>query len=564
MRWHAHYDEVTTSGGMVTAPEEPAAEAGAAILRQGGNAVDAAVAAAFVLGVVEPEMSGLGGGTMMTITMGGRTTVVDGATWAPLAATPEEFPLAETPVDKDWAVSFYDWPAVAHARNALGPPSVGVPGTVAALIQAHDRFGKLARSEVMEPAIAVAADGFEIHWFLAALIASNARSLARDEGCEKTFLRGGLPLRGPDVRRAHRLVQPELAETLAAIAEEGPEVFYEGRIGASLVEYVQRGGGLLRQEDLARVAPYVVEDVPSRPHRGLDLVGPPVSGFPSVMQVLGLVEAAERRGIDDEAVRWALASKIAMVDRFLHMSADADDGTPWEGLLSPSYLRDRLEAEIVGAPSPGPAGGVGDPRPASAPAGGPSPAGGFTSQHSVVDASGDAVSVTQTVLNTFGARVLDPRTGVLLNDGMAYFDPRPGNRNGIRPGARAFSGMSPTIALRDGRVVASFGASGGRRIITGVAQMARDLADGSSMQEAVETPRLYAESDVVLLDVRWPDGAAEALRHAAFTVEPTDEQPTTVHFARPNGILVDHAGTRRSGVDPKKPGAAATAEVSTP
>lgn len=563
MRWHAHYDEVTSAGGMVTAPEEAAADAGAGVLRRGGNAVDAAVAAAFVLGVVEPEMSGLGGGTMMTIRMGGRTTVIDGAIWAPLGATQERFPLAEAPTSKDWAVSFYDWPAVVDARNVLGPTSVGVPGTVAALLEAHERFGALPRSEVMQPAVAVAADGFEIHWFLAALIASNARSLGRDEGCERIFLRGGLPLRGPDVRRAHRLVQPELAETLAAIAEEGAAAFYEGRIGASLVEHVQRGGGFLAREDLAEVAPFVVEDPPHRSYHGLELVGPPVSGFPSVMQLLGLVDAAEDRGIEHEAVRWAYASKISMVDRFLHMSPDPADGTPWEGLLSRPSVRERLEAEVARAPSPDPDAGAAGERPESRAPAGPPASSGLTSQHSVVDADGNAVSVTQTVLNTFGARVLDPATGVLLNDGMAYFDPRPGNRNGIRPGARAFSGMSPTIALRDGRVVASFGASGGRRIVTGVAQMARDLAEGRSMQEAVETPRLYAESDVVMLDVRWPDGeeAARRLGEAGFTVEPTDEQPTTVHFARPNGILVDHAGLRRSGVDPKKPGAAGAAEV---
>lgn len=544
MKWHAHYEEVTTTGGMVTAAEEPAAEAGAAILRQGGNAVDAAVATAFALGVVEPEMSGLGGGTLLTIRMGDDRVVIDGGIASPAAATFDQFPLAEQPGAKDWAVSFYDWPAVVGATNILGPRAVGVPGTVAALLHAHERWGVLPRADVLAPAIALAADGFEINWFLAALIASNARGLGRDPGCAEVFLRGGLPLRGPDVRRSQVLVQPKLAESLAAIAADGAAAFYDGPIGASIADFLQAGGGLVTAADIAAYQPSV-EDAASVTFGDLELLGPAVSGFPSIVQMLELHEAAGRRGIDDDVVRWALASKIAMVDRVLHMSTDPADETPWAVLQSATYADARLDAELNGTAPPDPA-LLG--------------AGSFTSHHSVIDADGNAVSSTQTVLNTFGARVLDPASGVLLNDGMAYFDPRPGSRNGMRPSTRAFSAMSPIIAQRDGAVAASYGASGGRRIISGVAQITKALAAGRSMQDAIEEPRVYAESDIVLVDQRWPGEVQGPLEAAGFTVEVTDEQPTTVHFARPNGILVDADGVRRSGVDPKKPGGAAVAD----
>jgi gamma-glutamyltranspeptidase/glutathione hydrolase len=544
MRWHAHFEEVTTTGGMVTAADELAAEAGAAVLRAGGNAVDAAVATAFALGVVEPEMSGLGGGTLLTIRMGDERVVIDGGISSPAAATADQFPLAEQPGAKDWAVSFYDWPAVVGAANVLGPRAVGVPGTVATLLLAHERWGVLPRADVLAPAIALAADGFEINWFLAALIASNARGLGRDPGCAEVFLRGGLPLRGPDVRRSQVLVQPKLAESLAAIAADGAAAFYGGPIGASIAAVLRAGGGLVTEADIAGYEP-AVEEAASVTIGDLELLGPAVSGFPSVVQVLELHEAASRRGIADDVVRWALASKVAMVDRVLHMSADPDDETPWDVLQSPAYADARLEAELSGAAPP-------DPHLLGA--------GSFTSHHSVIDADGNAVSATQTVLNTFGARVLDPATGVLLNDGMAYFDPTPGARNGIRPSTRAFSAMSPIVALRDGQVAASYGASGGRRIITGVAQITKALAAGRSMQEAVEEPRVYAESEVALVDRCWPGEVGPPLEAAGFTVEITEEQPTTVHFARPNGILVDVDGVRRSGVDPKKPGAAAVAE----
>ena len=227
--------------------------------------------------------------------------------------------------------------------------------------------------------------------------------------------------------------------------------------------------------------------------------------------------------------------------------------------MSPEYATARRDADRAGQPPPDPSevAGLG---PSLVPSAGPPGQSGHTSQLSVVDVDGNLVSMTSTILAEFGARVLDPQTGVLLNNGMAYFDPRPEMANGLRPGVQVLSAMTPLVlGVADRGPFAALGASGGRRIISGVAQMVAGLARGMSLQDAIEQPRIHAETDTVLLETTWPSRAADAVEAAGFKVEPVAEEPTTVHFARPNGVLIDGDGTRRSGVDPKKPGGAAVA-----
>ena len=551
-----HVDEVVSEGGMVVAPDEHVAEAGAAVLRKGGNAVDAAVAAAFACGVVEPYMSGLGGSTTMTLGLRDpdRLVVVEGHMVSPLEATPEQYPLADTEPEGGWPVSFYDWPKVVGFANIVGAKSVAVPGSVACLCAAHEQFGRLDLATVVEPAVTLAADGFPISWFTATVIANDARSLSRDEGCASLFLRRGLPLRGPGVELPDRLVQPDLARTLGVIGREGPTAFYEGAIGRSLVETVRARGGLLSSEDLARYRPVVTAPLEAR-YASATLAGPRVSGFPSVVQVLRTRAAARALDASEhDAVSWARALRLAFDDRFRYMSADPAVDVPWEALRSSDYARAVVEADRAGSARPDPEGDF-QVSITSSPG-----ASGHTTQLTAVDADGNLVSLTQTVLNTFGARLLDPGTGILLNDGMAYFDTTPGSRNGIRPGVPVLSAMSPLVVCDDRGPYAAFGASGGRRIISGVAQMASALVDRRcSMQDAVEEPRIHAETKTVLLDVRWPDDARQALDDAGYEVEDTREEPTTVHFARPNGILIGSDGQRRSGLDPNKPGGVAVA-----
>jgi gamma-glutamyltranspeptidase / glutathione hydrolase len=562
-----HFNEVTSDGGLVVAPDPHVADAGASVLRAGGNAVDAAVAAAFAEGVVESPMSGLGGSATMTVATRepDRVAVIEGHMVVPSAARAEDYPLAGKQPERrvvpgGWSVTFFDQPLVEGAVNLIGPKAVATPGFVACVLTAHERFGRLPRAQVLEPAIKLAAEGIRVSWYVAACIASEARALAHDPGCAELFLPKGLPLRGPVDRPGARLVQPALARTLEMLAAKGADVFYRGEVGASIVRTVRAGGGALDMADLERYQATVIESPPPARYGPYTMIAAPVSGFPTVVEALNIYAmCAGQAPRHDDAVAWARALKLAMTDRFLHMTADESVRVPWAALRSPAYARARLDAELNAKPPPDPHMFSSEGTEPMQPAGRPGTA-GHTSQISAVDDEGNLVSLTSTILAEFGARVLDPDTGVVLNNGIGYFDPRPNTINSIRPGVQVLSAMTPLILSEDGRgPVAALGASGGWRIISGVAQMVAALANGLSLQQAVEQPRIHAETNTVLLDVRWPREAASALEAAGFTVEPVVEEPTTVHFARPNGVIIDRDGTRRSGVDPKKPGGAARA-----
>jgi gamma-glutamyltranspeptidase / glutathione hydrolase len=560
-----HFDEVVTADGLVCAPDPLVAEAGAAVLRAGGNAVDAAVAAAFAEGIVEPWSSGVGGSATMTIALRDpdRLVVVEGHMSAPHAVSNEHYPLAPKKTEEG-RLGVFDWPQVVDNVNLYGAKSVAVPGAVAALCAAQERYGRLPREKVLEPAIELAGNGFRLNWFTAAFLCADARSLSRDPGCRDVFLPTGLPLPGPAARPGPRLLQPKLAATLELIGAKGAEAFYRGDVADSMVRCIHDGGGLLDLDDLATYTPTVLESPMQKPYGRFTVVGSPTMGSPTVVQALYLYDelvrsdgVAEGLGPHDDGVAWAKALYLAFRDRYLYMSASPDVVVPWEGLRSRAYARAVLAADRDGTPAPDPARFSGEHADAATEASHPA-AGGFTSHLSVGDHDGDLVSMTTTQLNSWGARLLDPETGVLFNNGMGYFDPRPGARNGIQPGVSVLSAMSPTILCEERGPMAALGASGGPRIISGVAQMIAGLATGRvSLQEAIEEPRIHAETKEVLLEKRWPAGTAEAIEAAGFSVELIEEIATSGNFARPNGVIIGPDGKRRSGVDPIRPGDAA-------
>jgi len=560
-----HFNEVVTDDGMVCAPDRLVAEAGAMLLRAGGNAVDAAVAAAFAEGVVEPWSSGVGGSATMTIALRDpdRLVVVEGHMTVPGKVTSEQYPLAP-PREGGGRLGVFNWPQVVDDVNIAGPKSVAIPGAVAALCTAHERYGRLPLSQVLEPAIALAGDGYRINWFTAAFIVTDAKSLGRDPGCRDIFLPDGLPVPGPSTWPAGKVVQAKLADTLERIGAGGAKGFYEGDLAASMVRFMNANGGLLSEEDLASYRPIVTEDPLQKRYGPFTVVGSPTMGSPTLVQALYLYDEivrsdgmAEGTGPHDDPVAWAQALDLAFRDRLLYMTADPDIAVPWEGLRSREYARDVWAAERDQKPAPDPALYSGE---TSDPVGEPSqPAsGGFTSQSSVGDRDGNLVSMTTTLLNSWGARLLDPDTGVLFNNGIGYFDPRPGARNGIRPGLGVLSAMTPTILCDERGPMAALGASGGPRIISGVAQMVAGLATGRvSLQQAIEEPRIHVEGKTVFLDRRWPDGSREAVEAAGYKVTMLEETPTAGNFARPNGVIIDSDGRRHSGVDPIRPGDAA-------
>ena len=394
-QWHHSKTEPASDGGMVTAEHHHAAEAGIEMLRDGGNAVDAAVAAAFAMGVVEPFTSGIGGIAGLVIRRAdGSVASVEGGTRAPLAARPDMFELAGGGA----RAGMYLWPAVKDGANIDGATSVTVPGQAAALCLALERYGSLPRARVMEPAIRLARDGFEIDWYVALSFAMYAERLWKAGDAKRIFFRpSGAPLRPPiGTEPSDRVVQTDLARTLERIAREGPDVLYRGEIAEAIVRDVQANGGVLGADDLAN---YERAGAPLqtmyRGHRVITLDG--LSGGPTVARALTVLDAfpvgkKERGGVDH-----------------LHLVAEA---------LRASFLHRFSELAD------------------------------HTTHLNAIDKDRTMVSLTQTLGQGFGSGFVPKGTGIVLVDGMTWFDPVPGHPNSIAPGKRVLWAGSPTLIVR--------------------------------------------------------------------------------------------------------------------
>lgn len=540
--------EARSAGGAVAAKDRAAAVAGADVLRRGGNAVDAAVVTALVSGVTEPYMSGLGGGGFMLVRLAsGQTRVIDYHMRAPAAARPEMFRLAGGA-----AAGLFGWPRVEGDVNLHGPLSVAVPGTVAGLALALRRFGTISWREACEPAIRLAEEGVPVPWWLTFRTAADA-ALLRRHGAGEVFLPGGLPPAPHTDEQPSTFRQPALARTLRRLAERGPEEFYAGEIAAELVDDLQAAGGILTPADLAAYRPREVEPLVVGLRRARVLCVPGPAGGATVAQILGMLDAAGAMAPDplDPANLHRLidVSRLAFADRFAYLGDPEATTVPFGRLLDPEYLRERagqvrddraLRADEV-RPGLGPAAGSGGPD-------------GSTTHLSAVDAAGNAVSCTQTLLSIFGSRVLSPRTGVLLNNGMMWFDPRPGGPNQVRSGARPLCNMSPLLIEHGDGGISSVGASGGRRILCCVSQLAQRMVDHRlGPQAAIECPRLDASGPVVLIDSRVPAPALRRLKELGHRLSEREPAIEPRFFASPVAVSRAPDGTVRGGADPLYP-----------
>jgi gamma-glutamyltranspeptidase / glutathione hydrolase len=459
--------------GMVVTNHPLASAAGVEMLAAGGNAVDAAVAALFTLTVVEPMMVGIfGAGHAQLRLAGGRHTVLDGYTTAPAAASPTLYrPLSDT------------WPDYMEAvgrENSVGPRAVGVPGTLAAWCEMLTRFGALDLDAVTAPAIRHAQHGFRVTGYLAECLAEASADLARCPASARVFLPGGSPL-----KRGELLVQADYADTLRGIVAGGPPVLYGGALGARVAEYMARQGGLVTLADLQRYR--TIERTPVRGiYRGLEVAGcpPPTGGGIHLIQILNILEgfdvAALGFGTVDGIHLLAEALKIAFADRTAATGDPAFVDVPVARLVAKDYA-DARRAGI-------------DMAKAAAPVAGVTVGGRYTTHVTVADGDGNVVAATQTINSLFGARVMAPGTGMLLNNTMALFDPHPGHVLSIAPGKRMTSSMAPTLVLRDGRPLLALGLPGGVRIFASVLQAIVNVVDhGMSLQEAVEAPRVWTQ-----------------------------------------------------------------------
>lgn len=467
--------------GMVVSAQRLASQIGIEVLKKGGNAVDAAVAVGYALAVVYPAAGNLGGGGFMTIQLAdGRKSFLDFREKAPLAASAKMYQDADGNVIK--------------GLSSLGHLAVGVPGTVAGMQYALEKYGTMKRGALLAPAIALAERGFTLGEGDVDLLQTATADFRKDAPTAAIFLH-----RGAAYAQGQKLVQRDLAKTLRQISRRGAAGFYQGAVGAALVASSAAGKGILTQADLDQYK--VREMAPVEcDYRGYHVVSapPPSSGGVVICEILNIVEAYPLKDMGfraAQAVHLQIeAMRHAYVDRNSYLGDPDFVQNPLERLLDKDYA-----AKVRAAIDPARAGVSSDIKPGVSPH-----EGNNTTHYSIIDKDGNAVSVTYTLNDWFGAKVTAARTGVLLNDEMDDFTVKigapnmyglvQGEANAIAPGKRPLSSMSPTIVTKDGKPVIIVGTPGGSQIITAVVHTLLNVIDyGMNIQEAVDAPRFHQQ-----------------------------------------------------------------------
>src|SRR5579883_3455313 len=479
-----------SSEGIVVAQHAAAAAVGAEILEAGGNAIDAAVATAFALGIVEPWMSGLGGaGYLLYGEAGsGKVHVVDFGLVSAAALDPGRYkPTGGVSPD------IFGWPLVEGDRNLKGYESICVPGTVDGLGLALERFGRLPLAEVMAPALRLAEEGLPVDWHTALSIAISAAELAEFESSRAVYLPGGLPPVPPSSGAPKRLPLAALAATYRRLAEAGRRDLYEGALADAMLTDLRAGGSAISAADLAQYHARIVEPL-ALGYRGVRLnAAPGLTGGPTYARAMAGVDARLPGAMlgypgADAFIAYAEALREAFAERFA----------------------------ALGHAMP----------PAS-----------NTTHLSVVDRTGNMVALTNTLLSRFGSKVVLPRTGIVMNNAMMWFDPTPGRANSLAPGKRPLANMCPALLVRKGKPWVALGACGGRRIIPAVAQLTSFLVDFEmSLAQAFETPRLDASTASVLCDMRM-DPAIVAALGERFPVERVESAVYPSGFAMASAVM---------------------------
>lgn len=510
--WHLEKPAATGKRGMVVAQAKSAAEAGVAVLDAGGNAVDAAVATALALAALEPWNSGLGGIGHALVHRGGeaRADAVDFGPTAPAALDPSRFKLTGKV-----AADLFGWPEVEGDANIHGPLSFVIPSAVAGYAEMHKRWGKLSLAEIAAPAIALARRGLPQDWYTTLKVANSASILRLYPESARIYLRDGLPPVAPYQGGLSYFRLGNLPATLERLASAGWRDFYEGDIAAAIAADVKQMGGVLSADDLrgyqARVMPAVEHAWRSRT---VQLTGP-LTAAPTAADVLRQMESVRVGPAPDAA--WYVALARA---------------------LKSAYAR-RLTS-------------LGDAEPQAAES--------CTTHITVADGDGTMVAMTTTLLSSMGSRVVLPGTGILMNNGVMWFDPSPGMPNSIAGGKRPLTNMFPVI-LRDGAApLIAAGASGGRRIMAAVLQLVAFVADfGMSPGAAAHQPRIdVSDANKVTADCRLAPDILRALE-ADGPVEIVEHGVLPLNFACPN--LIAQAGGARTGIsDAASPWSGAVAQ----
>jgi gamma-glutamyltranspeptidase/glutathione hydrolase len=513
----------TSKGGIVAAQSRKAAEVGAEVLAAGGDCVDAVIATTFALGVLEPWMSGLGGGGAMVLYRAreDRYEVIDYGMRAPGSLRVEDYPLSGGA-----ASDLFPWERVKDDRNIHGPGAIAVPGLVAGMEEAHRRHAKMPWKDLLAPSVALAGQGLAVDWWTTLMIASAAVDLRRYPASATAYLQDGLPPNAPwGIKSDVRMPQDKLKATMAHLAAQGPRDFYEGDLARSLAADVRSAGGALSVEDLMPFKAHLREPLEISYRGGKVFATPELTAGPTLAHTLRQLQQSlqpARSGPDAAAyAAYATALQTAYRERLKDMG-DADG-------------RRALGAEAI------------------APA--------CTTHFSAVDRDGNMAAVTQTLLSGFGSRFVCPQTGVTMNNGIMWFDPVPGTPNSLAPGKRCLTNYTPVLAqAADGRRVA-VGASGGRRILPAVTQLLSFVMDyGMDLDATIHQPRIDAsEGAIVVGDARLPMAVREDLR-ARFDYAEARIQTTPMKFACPSLVLRD-GGTNSGATEPFQPWSEAVAQA---
>lgn len=508
--WAITKPQVQSVGGIVAAQHHEAAQIGADVLAAGGNAMDAAIATALALSVVEPWLSGLGGGGfLLHASAEGHVETLDFNLRAPLAADAADYPL-DGGAGGDW----FNWPKVKDDCNLIGPLSICVPGAVAGFAEALARHGTLSWAEVLAPTIALADRGMRVDWFAELAFAIDTPGLLQNPHAAALFLDPAGCRPDPTDPTARLLPMPAKAAMLRRLAQNGAQDFYEGGVAADLLRDLQDVGSKITAADLAACKPSWNAPVSAVYRDRMIHTIPGLSGGPSLLATFATLSAQDmaHAGEAQFATHHARAIRAAYETRLRTMghAAAAQD---------------------------------------------------CTSHLSVVDRQGNMVSLTNTLLSRFGSKVVAPSLGLTLNNGMMWFDPRADQPNSIGPGAAPLANMAPVITTRDGKPDIAIGAAGGRQIFPAIVQILSQIIDrGATPEQALHAPRIDASAPTILVNRTATTDTASAIAEYN-PVQITEDSLYPVQFAIPSLVQTGRDGAPNTGaVHPNNPWTAARAE----
>ena len=566
--WRPNKDEVISENGVVASMHPKASEAGLEMLRQGGNAIDAAVATGFAISVLEPNNSCIAGVGFMQISLNsaiknhpaGTNVVIEYGPRDTKAARPDMYKIT----GPGGGISMY---SVEGNHNTDGYQSIAIPGTTGGLCKAHELFGELPLEQVMEPAIQYAKEGYDVYWLLSLVIATNMEQLQKFPGSKEIFLPDGFPPKYiPDPSSADysatRLKQKDLGDLLEKISKEGADAFYKGDVAAAIEEDMKQNDGLITMEDLSEFKAEVKVPVKTT-FRDFEIYAPsaPNGGWTN-LQTLNILENFDLKSMGhnspDYLHTFIEGARHAFADRYHYLGDPDFVEVPLQGLLSKEYAKEISKnvnlntAELENSYKGDPWNYYADiaihdawkyDEKSNKPDlnnGNHSPDTDCTTHFGTADKYGNLVSCTQTAVNSFGSKVVSKGLGILWNNAMIWFNPKPGTKNSIAPYKRPLVNMGPIIACKNGKPYASIGSPGGRKIHNANLSVALNILEfGMGPQEAISTSRVDSSGPTTLADYRIDANVLSALVKTGHKLEMVDDSETWYSFARPSAIVID-------------------------